>query len=277
MARLGWFRGVRSIFYTSLKTGLLLPHLSAFFGSDWIPFRWLKRRKNSQKALKFGWSSVVAIELFSENISHRQYIFAFKKLYKPCLLILSHLHATTEDTAAMTTTRALSTSAVLLLLLGLLHTARLVDSFSSSLVKTNSVPKSIIQPQCGPNSIVGSSSALRVATGVAEETSDVDSGLPEFGADGLYHITNEDEYKWVHKTTYAAFQSWESFVKFASFFHAILLIHSFPFHFFVIFQTKSTSRTQSRQADCFESICAMVQGVQRIGSQISGIGSWRKV
>lgn len=95
----------------------------------------------------------------------------------------------------MTTTRALSTSAVLLLLLGLLHTARLVDSFSSSLVQTNSVPKSIIQPQCGPNSIVGSSSALRVATGVAEETSDVDSGLPEFGADGLYHITNEDEYK----------------------------------------------------------------------------------
>jgi hypothetical protein len=49
---------------------------------------------------------------------------------------------------------------------------------------------------------------LRVATGVAEDnTADVSSsgsedynendkgGLPEFGADGLYHITNEDEYK----------------------------------------------------------------------------------
>ena len=95
------------------------------------------------------------------------------------------------------TTRALSTSAVLLLLLGLLHTARLVDSFSSSLVQTQSVPKSIIQPQSvhTPSAIVGSSSALRVATGLAEETSDVNSGLPEFGADGLYHITNEDEYK----------------------------------------------------------------------------------
>ena len=53
-----------------------------------------------------------------------------------------------------------------------------------------------------------SSSSLQVATGVIEETSDVSSsgsdggdyedgngGLPVFGADGMYHITNEAEYK----------------------------------------------------------------------------------
>jgi len=52
-----------------------------------------------------------------------------------------------------------------------------------------------------------SSSALKVATGTIEETSDVspsesngdeeddNGGLPQFGLDGMYHITNEDEYK----------------------------------------------------------------------------------
>ena len=104
----------------------------------------------------------------------------------------------------MTSKKALSTSAVLLLILGLLHTARLVDSFSSSLPQSKSVSssqqQSIIQ---SPR--VGSCSALRVATGLAEETSgisgsgggaqDDNSGLPEFGQDGLYHITNEAEYK----------------------------------------------------------------------------------
>ena len=121
------------------------------------------------------------------------------------------------------TRSANSTSVVLLLLLGLLHTLRLVDSFSSSLAQPKSLSttivgsqQSIIQPEVLPlhystESLTAakanhrsfwSSSALSVATGVAEETSDVSSGgdgdnggLPEFGPDGLYHITNEDEYK----------------------------------------------------------------------------------
>jgi hypothetical protein len=48
---------------------------------------------------------------------------------------------------------------------------------------------------------------LRVSSSTVEETAEISSsddngdddslasGLPEFGADGLYHITNEDEYK----------------------------------------------------------------------------------
>ncbi len=121
------------------------------------------------------------------------------------------------------TTTAISTSVVLLLLLGLLHTLRLVESFSSSLAQPKSLSativgsqQSIIQPEVLPlhyntesltaakasHRSLWSSSALSVATGVAEETPDVssggdgdDAGLPEFGQDGLYHITNEDEYK----------------------------------------------------------------------------------
>ena len=103
----------------------------------------------------------------------------------------------------MTSKKALSTSAVLLLILGLLHTARLVDSFSSSLPQSKSVSSS--QQQSIIQSPRVHSLALRVATGLAEETSgisgsgggaqDDNSGLPEFGQDGLYHITNEAEYK----------------------------------------------------------------------------------
>jgi hypothetical protein len=130
-------------------------------------------------------------------------------------------------------TRSTNTSPiVLLLILGLLHAGRRVESFSSTLAHPKSAPtalvgsqQSIIRPEVVPlhrniEAVTAatssqlnyhsfrSSSALRVATGVAEDnTADVSSsgsedynendkgGLPEFGADGLYHITNEDEYK----------------------------------------------------------------------------------
>ncbi len=105
----------------------------------------------------------------------------------------------------MTKKSALSTSAVLLLLLGLLHTARLVDSFSSSLAQSKSCVASHQQSIIQSTRTSTAKLALRVATGVAEEISssgsdgggapDDNSGLPEFGADGLYHITNEAEYK----------------------------------------------------------------------------------
>mmetsp|Transcript_21913 Transcript_21913/g.52142 ORF Transcript_21913/g.52142 Transcript_21913/m.52142 type:complete len:702 (+) Transcript_21913:176-2281(+) len=119
--------------------------------------------------------------------------------------------------------------AILLLILGLLHTGRLVESFSTSLAQPKSVHttavcshQSITRPEVVPlhhftESVTSatlkhrpfwSSSALKVATGMVEETSDVSSsgsnggdeeddngGLPEFGADGMYHITNEAEYK----------------------------------------------------------------------------------
>jgi len=119
---------------------------------------------------------------------------------------------------------------VLLLILGMFHTGRFVESFSSSLAQpkpassiTISVQHQIMRPNVVPlhhsteamsaatmnHHPFWSSSALRVATGVVEETSGVsssgsdggddeeedNSGLPEFGADGLYHITNEAEYK----------------------------------------------------------------------------------
>lgn len=112
----------------------------------------------------------------------------------------------------------------------MLHTGRFVESFSSSLAQpkpassiTISVQHQMMRPDVVPlhhsteamaastmnHHPFWSSSALRVATGVVEETSGVsssgsdggddeeedNSGLPEFGADGLYHITNEAEYK----------------------------------------------------------------------------------
>lgn len=123
------------------------------------------------------------------------------------------------------TKSTISGSAVLLLILGLLHTGRVVESFSTSLVQTKPLStstvctqQSIIRPEVLPlhhnsdsltvgtssNQAFWSSSALQVATGMVEETSNVSNGddeeddnggLPEFGADGMYHITNEDEYK----------------------------------------------------------------------------------
>ena len=120
-------------------------------------------------------------------------------------------------------------TAIVLLTLGLLHTGRLVESFSTPLAQPKIVPttsvcsqQSTIRPEVVPlhqstesvtaatsnNHPFWSSSALNVATGMIEETSDVSSsgsnggdegdnngGLPEFGADGMYHITNEAEYK----------------------------------------------------------------------------------
>ena len=118
---------------------------------------------------------------------------------------------------------------VLLLILGLLHAGRHVESFSSTFAQPKTSPtasllvggvsqQSIIRPEVLPlhhkteavtaATTFRSSSALRVATGVAEDNADVSSsgsddddsdsdngGLPEFGPDGLYHITNEEEYK----------------------------------------------------------------------------------
>ena len=123
--------------------------------------------------------------------------------------------------------------AILLLILGLLHAGILVESFSSSLTtqptktKTSISISSIISHQSTiqrPPSIkyttastttastTTASTALRVSTGVAEETPEVSSsddeddndededggdtsGLPKFGRDGLWHITNEAEYR----------------------------------------------------------------------------------
>jgi len=105
----------------------------------------------------------------------------------------------------------ISVQVVLILLLGLLHIGRLVESFSSSLAQTKQAStsrvgfqQSIIRPESAQvattnsHSCWSSSSALRVATGIVEEKPDVEDskgGLPEFGPDGLYHITNEAEYK----------------------------------------------------------------------------------
>jgi len=114
-----------------------------------------------------------------------------------------------------------SAPVVFVLILGLFHTGRLVESFSSSLAQPKissttavSSQQSIIRPVVVPlhrkteavtaatlnHHPFWSSSSLRVATVDVEETSDVDEenengGLPEFGRDGLYHITNEAEYK----------------------------------------------------------------------------------
>jgi len=125
-------------------------------------------------------------------------------------------------------TRSIITSPnVLLLILGLLHAGRLVESFSSTFAQPKISPtasllvgvsqQSIIRPEVVPlhhkteavtaATTFRSSSALRVAMGVAEDNAEVSSsggddnenddngGLPEFGPDGLYHITNEEEYK----------------------------------------------------------------------------------
>lgn len=125
-------------------------------------------------------------------------------------------------------TRSIITSPnVLLLILGLLHAGRLVESFSSTFAQPKISPtasllvgvsqQSIIRPEVVPlhhkteavtaATTFRSSSALRVTMGVAEDNAEVSSsggddnenddigGLPEFGPDGLYHITNEEEYK----------------------------------------------------------------------------------
>lgn len=119
--------------------------------------------------------------------------------------------------------------AVLLLLLGLLHAGILVESFSISTPFTlpkaatttttattttlsrssSSSYQSIIRPsETETSPIYTTSTALGVATAL-EEKSNVSSsddenddegesesgGLPEFGPDGLWHITNEEEYK----------------------------------------------------------------------------------
>jgi len=125
-----------------------------------------------------------------------------------------------------------SSPVVLLLILGLLHTGRFVESFSSSLAQPKLASTTLFTSQLSiiRSGVVPlhhntqaataatskhhpfwSSSALKVATGIVEKTSDVSSsgsdggdgedevddsgGLPEFGADGLWHITNEQEYK----------------------------------------------------------------------------------
>lgn len=112
--------------------------------------------------------------------------------------------------------------AIFVFLLGLFHTGSFVEPFSTSLPQQKSATtavcsqQSIIRPEVLPlhhttESVTAatskdnpfwSSSALKVATGTIEETSDVsgeeedsNGGLPEFGADGMYHITNEAEYK----------------------------------------------------------------------------------
>ena len=148
----------------------------------------------------------------------------------PHFSILARNGVTAVTTTPIMTRSTISRSVVLLLILGFLHTARLVESFSSSLAQpklasTTAVigsQQSIIRPDVVPlhhnteaataatlkHHPFWSTSALRVATGVAEETSDVSSsgsdggdeedgngGLPEFGPDGLWHITNESEYK----------------------------------------------------------------------------------
>ena len=106
---------------------------------------------------------------------------------------------------------------VVLLVLGLLHAGIVVESFSSSTKallqptisavtssqhqSTNTASSSITQPLHHFRSTL-SSSGLRVATtGLAEETEEEtedggeEVGLPELGPDGLWHITNEAEYK----------------------------------------------------------------------------------
>jgi len=122
-----------------------------------------------------------------------------------------------------------STSSVILviLLLGLLHAVVLVQSFTSSSSLPTSKKKTIvaatpiIRPPSSsssssssnsllstasswyqrPSTSSSSSSALRVSSLEKETEIEVDGelestdGLPELGADGLWHITTEDEYK----------------------------------------------------------------------------------
>ena len=135
-------------------------------------------------------------------------------------------------TVSIIMTGAKSSPVVLLLILGLLHTGRFVESFSSplaqpklasttlftsqlSIIRSGVVPlhhnTEAVTAATSKHHPFWSSSALKVATGIVEETSNVSSsgsdggdgddededngGLPEFGADGLWHITNEQEYK----------------------------------------------------------------------------------
>lgn len=136
---------------------------------------------------------------------------------------------TTAASASAMMTRSTISSArlVLLLVLGPLHASMVVESFSSFLSQPMSAStavsnsrQSIIRPgvlhrttEAATAATLNhhpfwSPSALRVATGILESPDisssgsdgddgdeDDNGGLPEFGADGMYHITNEDEYK----------------------------------------------------------------------------------
>mmetsp|Transcript_2996 Transcript_2996/g.7178 ORF Transcript_2996/g.7178 Transcript_2996/m.7178 type:complete len:685 (-) Transcript_2996:462-2516(-) len=107
------------------------------------------------------------------------------------------------------------TSAVVLLILGLLHAGNLVESFSSPTRTTQAIPPSCATSSTSTQSFANSrplhhfavvststsTSALGVAAEMEEQTEEETSGdgeeggLPEFGPDGVWHITNEDEYK----------------------------------------------------------------------------------
>eukprot|EP00536_Pseudo-nitzschia_multiseries_P001357 jgi/Psemu1/250452/estExt_Genewise1Plus.C_170124 len=116
-------------------------------------------------------------------------------------------------------------SAVVLLILGLLHAGNLVESFTLprkttqsqfqsqfQLTSQSTSTSTIVQPSVANSrplhlgsrsSLSSSSSALGVATGLEEQTEEETSGddegegggLPELGADGVWKITNEAEYR----------------------------------------------------------------------------------
>ena len=116
-----------------------------------------------------------------------------------------------------------STSVILLLLLGFLHAVVLVQAFTSSIPtlaainnkKTSTTESTQARPQLSiirpsnnnkgyksattVSSLRAISSSLSSSASTVEETAEVSSesvsGLPEFGPDGLYHITTQDEYK----------------------------------------------------------------------------------
>jgi len=136
----------------------------------------------------------------------------------------------TESINNMNNRKQTSTSVILMLLLGLLYAVIVVQSFTSSSLPTSKKKKTIVaatpiirpssSSSVGSNTLLStasswyhrslslsSSSALRVSSlertesvedvdsSTDEDEDDNDSGLPELGADGLWHITNEDEYK----------------------------------------------------------------------------------
>ena len=134
-----------------------------------------------------------------------------------------------DDLMNMTNASATEARVVFLLMLGLTLTGCLVECFSSSLVQQKALSGNVVgaqKPIIRPDATYShrnfeafraitlkhkpfwSSSALGVTTGVVEGTSNVSSSgsdggdygdgnrvIPEFGADGLYHVTNEAEYK----------------------------------------------------------------------------------